>query len=146
MLPEAPPAPPRLDGSRVVDLLRQYRISPTRQRIEIASILLARPQHVCADALLALVNEGAVRVSKATVYNNLRLFARRGLVREVIVDPIKVFFDSNAAPHSHIYNVDSGLLIDVAPDAMDVRCLPVLPEGTEVAGIDVIVRVRNQAR
>lgn len=135
----------RLDTGGAARLLEDHRISPTRQRIEIASILLAKPQHLSADELLVLVNRGSVRVSKATVYNNLRLFARRGLVREVIVDPTKVFFDSNTSAHEHIYNIDTGELTDIDGDAIEVNRLPELPDGLEIEGVDVVVRVRNRA-
>jgi Fur family iron response transcriptional regulator len=111
--------------------------------LEIASILLAQPQHLSADELLARVN-GHARVSKATIYNTLALFARKGLVREVIVDPSKVFYDSNTAPHHHLYNVSTGELTDICGVHVDVPSMPELPEGTQMDGVDVIVRVRSK--
>lgn len=125
-------------------VLRKHGIMPTQQRLDIASILLTRPQHLSADQVLALANRKGASVSKATVYNTLKLFAAKGLVREVIVDPTKVFYDSTTAPHYHIYNVDTGTLMDVDSDKVAVRGLPDLPMGTVADGIDVIVRVRNK--
>lgn len=133
----------RLDRCEAEKLLKARGITPTQQRVEIASILLAQPQHLSADELLALVN-GHARVSKATIYNTLGLFARKGLVREVIVDPSKVFYDSNTTPHHHFYNVSTGELTDVCGVQVDLPEMPELPEGTEVDGVDVIVRLRTK--
>ena len=134
-----------LSKSKVIETLREYNISPTQQRVEIAQILLGRPQHLSAEQVLAQVNEaGAKKVSKATVYNTLGLFARKGLVREVIVDPSKVFYDSNTSEHHHFYNVDTGELMDIDADTLHLTELPQLPEGTSAAGVDVIIRVRAQ--
>lgn len=131
--------------SELIHLMRQRDITPTQQRLEIAQILLAKPQHVSADQILAMVNRDGAVVSKATVYNTLKLFAAKGLVREVIVDPTKVFYDSTTTPHFHIYNVDTGLLMDVDAGMLPLGNLPPLPHGTTADGVDVIIRVRNQA-
>ena len=59
-------------------LLRANEINPTSQRIDVAAVLFARPQHVCADDVLRLLSANGTPVSKATVYNTLGLLARRG--------------------------------------------------------------------
>lgn len=126
-------------------LLQARGIKPTQQRIQIAEVLFARPQHLSADQILECVNERNGQVSKATVYNTLGLFLRYGLIREVIIDPSKVFYDSTTHPHHHIYNVDTGMLTDLPLDAVDIRELPEPPAGTVIDGIEVVVRVRPQA-
>ncbi len=132
-----------LNHDEVCALMREHGITPTHQRLQIAQILFAQPQHLSAEQVLASVNQNHTHVSKATVYNTLGLFARKGVVREVIVDPTKVFYDPTTAPHHHFYNVDSGTLTDI--DAADVALgeLPELPQGTVVEGVEVVIRVRN---
>jgi len=132
-----PPAKPEIR-----ELLQARGIVPTQQRVEIARVMLERPQHLSAEQVMARVNVAEALVSKATVYNTLGLFAAEGLVKEVIVDPTRVFYDSNTAPHYHFYNVDSGELTDVPADQFAVGELPPMPEGTAVDGVDVIIRVR----
>ena len=124
-------------------LLREHGISPTHQRIEIAHAILSRCDHVSADRILALANDRAIETSKATVYNTLKLFVEQKLIREVIADAGRVFYDPNTAPHHHFYNVDTGELTDIDARAIEVTGLPPLPPGTEAAGVDVIVRVRS---
>jgi len=136
--------PEALEFDEVIERLRAQDITPTQQRVEIAQILFAKPQHVSADEILAAVNAAGQVASKATVYNTLGLFARKGLVRQVIVDPTKIFFDSNTGDHHHFYNVDTGELTDISLDSLQVGELPDLPAGTEAEGVDVIVRVRRR--
>lgn len=134
-----------LSRAEVIDLMRQKGINPTQQRVEIAQVLFSEPQHVSADQVLAMVNRKRPIVSKATVYNTLGLFAQKGLVREVIVDPTKVFYDPTTAPHHHFYNVDTGELMDMDIDSLTLGELPSLPEGTEAEAVDIVIRVRNTA-
>lgn len=135
-----------LDKHSVIAMLQEHGITPTQQRLEIARMLFSRPQHLSADQVLEMTRaDGRALVSKATVYNTLNLFARKGLLREIIVDPTKVFYDSNVSEHHHIYNMDSGYLCDVAMGEVTVSGEPTLAENLEIAGIDVIYRVRASA-
>jgi Fur family iron response transcriptional regulator len=123
-------------------LLRRHGITPTHQRIEIAFALFSRLEHLSADQVLAAVNARHSETSKATVYNTLNLFVGKGLVREVIADPNKVFYDPNTAPHHHVYDVVNGTLTDIDATSVHIDGLPVPPEGMVTEGIDLIVRVR----
>lgn len=127
----------------VVELLKAAGINPTQQRIEIAQILFARPQHLSAEQVMNIVNATGEVASKATIYNTLGLFAAKGLLREVIVDPSKVFYDSNTGAHHHFFNIDTGSLTDIDPAEVTVEKLPTLPEGTIADGVDVIIRIRQ---
>jgi len=128
----------------VAEILRRHEINPTHQRIEIAHALFSRGEHLSADQILAIVNDRHLETSKATVYNTLNLFLEKKLIREVIVDPNKVFYDPNTEPHHHLYNVDTGELTDIDAAAIEISGLPSLPEGTVAEGVDVIVRVRTR--
>lgn len=128
-------------------LLRERGINPTSQRLEIARILFSYGEHVSAEKVYERVNsDGAVplKISKATVYNTLGLLADKGLIRQVIADPTRVFYDPNTAPHHHIYDVDSHTLTDVDESEISVHGMPVLPVGTRLEGVDIIVRVSRQ--
>ncbi len=141
---DTPSANPPVDRDEIAAVLQRAKISPTPQRIEIAAILLERTQHLSADQVLARLGAAAAAVSKATVYNTLGLFAERGLVREVIVDATRVFYDSNISPHYHFYNVDNGELTDFPADSAVIANLPAPPSGTQTDSVDVVIRVRKQ--
>jgi Fur family transcriptional regulator, iron response regulator len=126
----------------VAERLRMHDITPTHQRVEIAHVLFERQEHLSADRILALVNARCAEASKATVYNTLKLFLDKGLVRELVVDPTKVFYDPNTEPHHHFYDVVSGELTDIPADAIHITGLPPLPPGTVSEGVDVFIRTR----
>jgi len=131
--------------SGLLSLFQQHGITPTPQRVEIAGILLERPQHLSAEHIIDKLKTAGSAVSKATVYNTLNLFSERGLVREVMVDPVRKFYDSTTHAHHHFYNVDSGELSDIPDDQIGFDELPEMPTGTERASIEVLIRVRNKA-
>lgn len=137
--------PTTMTREAAAELLRRHGITPTHQRLEIAHVLFARRQHLSADQIMALVNLRHSETSKATVYNTLKLFLEKGMIREVIVDPSKVFYDSNTAPHHHFYNTTSGELIDIDAEDMQVQGLPSLPEGMVAERVDIIIRIRPEA-
>jgi len=127
----------------LAEVLRSHGINPTHQRIEIAHAIFSRREHSSADQILALVNDRAFETSKATVYNTLNLFLAKKLIREVIVDPSKVFYDPNTDAHHHFYNADTGELTDIDARDIQVSGVPPLPSGMETVGIDIIVRIRS---
>ncbi len=134
-----------LDREGAIAMLQAHHIQPTQQRVQIAQIMFARAQHLSADQVLRLVNAEDATVSKATVYNTLGLFSREGLVREVIIDPNRVFYDTNTEPHHHFFNIDTGVLSDIDSEQVMISALPELPAGTEAVAVEVIVRIRNTA-
>lgn len=124
-------------------ILQDRGVKSTRQRVSIARVLFARHQHLSADQVLAQVNAVGGDLSKATVYNTLKLFVENRLVHEVIVDPDKVFYDSNTTPHHHFYDVDTGEIIDIDAEPVKVSGLPPAPQGKVTEGVDIVVRVRG---
>ena len=128
----------------ILNLFDQTGIMPTPQRLEVADILLSRPQHLSADQIIEQLRANGSRVSKATVYNTLNLFGERGIVREVMVDPIRKFYDSTTRPHHHFYNEDTGELWDIPENQVTFLDLPQLPEGTERTSVELLIRVRNE--
>jgi Fur family transcriptional regulator, iron response regulator len=119
-------------------------IRPTAQRVRIASLLLSCPQHLSAEQILASLRTAGARVSKATVYNTLNLFAGHGLIRQLSVDGSRAWFDSNVDAHYHFHDLTSGALIDVPVSSVEFSNMPPPPAGMEVAGIDLVIRLRRR--
>ena len=130
--------------SEILALFEQYGILSTPQRLEVAEIIMEKPQHLSADQIIDTLKAKSSGVSKATVYNTLNLFSERGLVRELAVDPERKFYDSTTTPHHHFYNVDTRELVDIADDAVEFLRLPELPEGTERQSVEVLIKVRSR--
>ncbi|MDH3608111.1 MAG: transcriptional repressor [Gammaproteobacteria bacterium] len=127
----------------VVSMLRDSGITPTHQRIKIGEVLFSCKQHLSAEQVLVAVNQEDEEVSKATVYNTLGVFAQHGLIREVIVDPSKVFYDSNLSKHHHLYYSDTGELEDLTDESVEISKLPELPNDLQIEDVDVIIRVHR---
>lgn len=134
-----------MSPSGIRSVFDNFGILPTPQRLEIACILLEKPQHLSADQIIERLRSKGSAVSKATVYNTLNLFSEYGLVKEVMVDPIRKFYDSTTHPHHHFYNVDTGELSDIADSEVRFQELPDLPEGTRRESVEVLIRVRDLA-
>ena len=85
------------------------------------------------------------RVSKATVYNTLKLFVDQGLVRQIHTDPERCVYDSMMAPHHHFQDLDTGEMSDIRPEDLSFAKLPPLPPGTEMADVTVVIGIRRTA-
>ncbi|MFD1157270.1 iron response transcriptional regulator IrrA [Roseovarius aestuarii] len=120
-------------------------LRPTRQRVALATLLVGDGQHrhVTAESLFADVQKMGESVSLATVYNTLRAFSDAGLVQEVTVDGSRSYFDTNTHDHPHFFWEDDNQLSDAPADQLNIASLPLAPDGTEIAKVDVIIRLRR---
>ncbi len=126
-------------------MLRASGVYPTSQRMVVAKVLFAKHQHITADHLHEAMLQSGFRVSKATVYNTLKLFVEKGLLREIFIDSSRTYYDSNTSRHHHYYNMDTGDLGDLLEDQPYFPSEDDLPDGTSLENVDIVVRVRNQA-
>ena len=124
--------------------LKAHNIKITAQRLEVAELMLRRPQHLSADQIIEKLHLAGSRVSKATVYNCLKVFSETGLVKEINIDATRKFYDTTTGPHHHFYHIETGELTDIPADRVDIANLPPLPKGTEPAGVEVLIRVRSR--
>jgi len=134
------------EKNRMVGLLRRAGLRPTRQRIELGGLLFGKGhRHFAAEDLRAEAEAAGVRVSLATVYNTLHQFTQAGLLREVMIDGGRSYFDTNTSDHHHFLVEGEGRLIDVVGD-VSIDSLPEPPEGMEITSVELVVRVRRQRR
>lgn len=132
------------DDFRLEQRLRDAGVLPTLQRLAVAGVMLRGPVHMTAEQVLQRTRGVLQQVSRATVYSVLQLFVRRGLLKELPIDGAATVYDSNVAPHHHMYNVDTGEVSDLPSLAVTVRGLPDLADGLVFDELDVIVRVRSR--
>ena len=110
--------------------------------------MLSTDEHPSAERVLARVQASFPMLSRATVYNTLRLFSEKKMIRELFVDPQRVVYDSTTAPHHHLYNIDSGEVRDISDDELRVIGQPRLPAGvvpkSKVSVPDVMLLVGDR--
>jgi Fur family iron response transcriptional regulator len=126
-------------------ILEQHGVRPTSQRLRVAELLLTAPRHLTAEQILASLRQSSGRVSKATVYNTLKLFVDQGLARQIHADPERCVYDSTMTPHHHFQNLETGDMIDIRPEDLSFAKMPPLPPGTEIADVEVVIRLRRRS-
>jgi Fur family transcriptional regulator, iron response regulator len=127
----------------MAERLRTAGFRLTRPRLALAGLLFrGGDRHVTAEQLFEEAIKTKIPVSLATVYNVLHQFTEAGLLREVIVEPERSYFDTHVQPHHHFFCQASGILQDISGEDVTINGLPAPPLGTEIDSVEVIVRVR----
>ena len=130
--------------SSLIARLKAAGLRPTRQRLALSKLLFDKgDRHLTAEQLHGEARAANVPVSLATVYNTLHQFTAAGLLREVVVEPGRSYFDTNAEEHHHFYFVETCGLKDIPGDDIRLYDLPTAPEGTRISRVDVIIRVAH---
>jgi Fur family transcriptional regulator, iron response regulator len=130
--------------SNAIRRLKSIGLRPTRQRMALAKILFENgDRHVNAEGLHAEALNAGVRLSLATVYNTLHQFTEVGLMREIVVEPSRSYFDTNVTDHHHFYFEDTGRMEDIPKGDLTVSSLPTPPEGCAIKSVDVVVRLQE---
>jgi len=133
--------------SIALERLRAAGLRPTRQRVALAQLLLENGnRHVTAEQLHSEAQTAKIPVSLATVYNTLHQFIHCGILRELVVEPGRSYFDTNLDDHHHFYCESTGLVQDISSELVTVGRVPEPPEGAEISRIEVIIRIRRDAR
>lgn len=126
----------------IIERLRAAGLRPTRQRLALLRLLSDQgPKHWTAENVQQQAKAARIRVSFATVYNTLNQFTAAGLLREVVVDAGRSYFDTNVSDHHHFFDEHTGALADIPGDQVRVSDLPQPPPGAQIARVDVIVRL-----
>lgn len=128
--------------THVIELLNGVGLRPTRQRLTLARLLFDDgDRHINAEQLYDEAVAANVPLSLATVYNALHQFTEAGLLREVVVEAGRSYFDTNTTAHHHFFHNETGELQDIPHGALTVSALPQLPENTALDRVDVVVRI-----
>ena len=130
--------------THVLEQLRGAGLRPTRQRLALAKLLFeGGDKHVTAEILHAEAQAASVRVSLATVYNTLHQFTAAGLLREIVVDSQRSYFDTNLTDHHHFFFEGSNQLEDIPGEDVVISRLPDPPAGKAIKRVDIVVRLAD---
>jgi Fur family iron response transcriptional regulator len=125
--------------------LREQGIQPTPQRLAVADFVLATTSHPSAEEVWTRVRRACPTVSRATVYNTLKLFAEKGLVKALCMREGALVFDGRVEPHHHFIDDETGRVYDVAWEAINVQGASAL-KGFRVTDYQVVMRGRKRSR
>ena len=125
--------------------LKKFGIKITKQRMEIASILFdGEFKHFSADDLYNLTEKKNLQISLATIYNTLKEFSNLGLIKEIIIDPNRIWYDTCVKNHYHFYNSATNKLIDIPEAQIKVSKLPSIPKGHKIEQMNVVIHLQRK--
>jgi len=82
-------------------------------------------------------------LSRATVYNTLGLFVKKGLLRQLPLAENSVVFDPNLERHHHFIDQKTGAIHDVPWNSLEVRKVGAL-KGYEIREYQVVMQGRRR--
>jgi Fur family iron response transcriptional regulator len=127
----------------LVRKLASAGVRPTRQRLDLArSIFGSGNRHFTAEMIFHETRSIPFAPTLGTIYNTLNEFARCRLLREIAIYDAKLWYDTKTGPHYHFYREDTEELSDIPENLLPEFEIPA-PDGTSIAAIDVIVRLRK---
>ncbi len=131
--------------AQALKVIQDVGLRPTRQRLLLSKLLFERGEdwHVTAESLHEDVQKSGAKVSLATIYNTLHQFTKSGLLREIVVDSGKAYFDTNTSDHHHFYDARLGVLEDIPHDEVTLVSLPAAPKGSRIGRVDVIIQIEK---
>ena len=95
-------------------LLKTHGVKPTAQRVVIMEYLLNTECHPTADQVYCNVSrELPVAISKATVYNTLKLLQDKGVIKAIGTEPGCTRYDAKLISHHHFVDLDTGKIFDI---------------------------------
>lgn len=122
--------------------LRSHGIHPSAQRVAVGAYVLHTEDHPSADEVFVRVRKKFPMISRATVYNTLNLFERKGLLVSLALAEGRVVFDPKTDRHHHFVDEASGRIYDVPWEALRVRNVEGL-RGYRVDRYQVVLRGRK---
>ena len=125
-------------------LYRDLNVTPTQQRLDLASLIFAKKQHFTAADLINLADKNKLNISMATVYNTLSLLEEKGMLKTINIDNELKFYDTNLEDHHHLYNTTMSTLTDITNDQVVFAELPELPKSLEIESTELLIKVRNR--
>jgi Fe2+ or Zn2+ uptake regulation protein len=129
-----------MDKADVAQLkLRAHGIQPSAQRLAVAQVILFTDTHPSADRIWALAQKKLPSISRATVYNTLHLFVKKGIVRELVLAENKIVYDPKLDRHHHVIDERTGAIHDLEWNALRVEDVGSL-YGWDVSEYSVVLR------
>ncbi|MGV3488747.1 MAG: peroxide-responsive transcriptional repressor PerR [Tuberibacillus sp.] len=102
-----------------INTLKESGVRITPQRHAILEYLIVSMSHPTADEIYKALESKFPNMSVATVYNNLRVFKKAGLVKELTYGDSSSRFDFATTDHYHIICESCGKIVDFSYPGLD---------------------------
>ena len=126
------------------NFLRENGLKPTAQRLAIYKILFSEgDKHFTAEEIKKLVKSRGLKISVATIYNNLNHFVEAGLLKKRQVDNNQSYFDNNVSDHFHLFDEDTNTLTDIPASSVKFAKLPKLQKNKQIKNINLVINIKK---
>lgn len=107
--------------NKLNELLERANLRSTTGRIQLLGLLFSfDTRHITAEELFTEAAEKNIILSLATVYNTLHALTAVNILKKVVVNPSRIYFDTNTKPHYHLYYEKTGNLIDIPQTGLNL--------------------------
>jgi len=107
----------------------------SKQREVILEELRKLHSHPTAAVLYQIVRQRLPRISLGTVYRNLELLAKAGLIRKLGSSAKEARYDGDISHHYHLSCIECGRIDDISnPPPINIESHRVTQDGWDVAG------------
>ena len=130
-----------------IDKLRSSGLRPTKQRIKICDVLFNRDKtfHFSINDLTKILqNQHNQKISIATVYNTIHAFQKKGYLKEINIGNDMSYFDTNTSSHHHFYDEQTGELIDINSQEVEIKKIPTPPIGKKIEDVEVTFKISKK--
>jgi len=95
--------------------LLEHDIKPSVIRIMIYEFLKDTKSHPTVDDIYNHILPEAPTLSRTTVYNSVKLFSKKGIVKILPIDGIQIRYDANTNFHGHFHCEKCKRVYDFSP-------------------------------
>jgi Fur family peroxide stress response transcriptional regulator len=113
----------QLTHEKFRELAWSHGMAATHQRKVIFDAVVSSPGHYSPEQIYAVVKKRIPAVSLATIYNNLRVFVDKGLLREVTPHASTLRVDGNLKSHHHLVCTRCKSVQDIDGDFINYKKL-----------------------
>ena len=135
-----------ISKTEFIQKLRNSRLRPTKQRIDICDVLFNREKtfHFTINNLFNLVKEKTGhKVSLATIYNTVHAFHKKGYLKEIPINSNQTYFDTNVTDHHHFFDVKEEKLIDLKNEDVGPIDIQKSIPGKKNKSVEVLVKLED---
>ena len=133
-------------SEQFISKLRNSGLRPTIQRIKICEVLFNSNKtfnFTIKDLAKMIENQAKTKISLATVYNTVHAFSKKGYLKEMAINSLQSYFDTNTSDHHHFFDETEKKLIDLEENEIEpIKIIRTIP-GKKIKSVEVLVKIDN---
>ncbi|MEM4314651.1 MAG: transcriptional repressor, partial [Thermoplasmata archaeon] len=126
---------------KIKDELQQYKIKPSLIRIKVLEYLKSTREHPNAEKIFKRLSKEIPTLSMTSIYNTLKLFIKKGVIKEIMIEEDEIRYDGINERHAHFKCIKCDKLYDIklkcksCLDETDLKQVKIFDEHIYFVGI-----------